>query len=454
MQRWSEISIDTRAYVPHQHLTGLVPFTAGLAASTVVFDVPYYDLAATDSDRGMVSWGAHDPGVRPTSRPPELAEEIARRFGPYQADEFVYGHVWPSAERTHEMGRRLVAAVEQRARIARWLLSERLPGWDLALVVIGEYHSAVESLWHGWEEAHPLHGQASAPAARAGLIAVYEAGDRMLGELLAAFPAARVLAFAAHGMGRNKGDVPGMLLVPELLYRHFTGRTGFTADPAWQLDGTGSPDLASEVHWNSAVNQRLTIEAARCPWWRRALVPQPSRLDWMPAALYRPAWPGMRAYAMPAYYDGRLRVNLKGREARGIVPVRQYGRVLDELTALVEACTDARTSRPLALEIDRREDGDPRDRADTDADLLVRFQADTYAFQHPRLGRIGPAPCRRTGGHTGGQGAGWYLDGSACGRDLGLFRTLEVAPAVQALVDARRPVGPLAAALLAEDVGP
>src|SRR5688572_15176965 len=45
-QRWSEVSIDTRRYVPHQHLTRLAPFTNALQAATVVFDVPYFNLAA------------------------------------------------------------------------------------------------------------------------------------------------------------------------------------------------------------------------------------------------------------------------------------------------------------------------------------------------------------------------------------------------------------------------
>src|SRR5689334_24362946 len=123
------------------------------------------------------------------------------------------------------MSRRLAEGVKQRGRVASWLLAERLPDWDLAMVTIREYHSAVEALWHGWDAGHPLHGQASAPAAKAGLVAVYEAADRLLGELLEAFPRAHVLVFAAHGMGRNLGDVPAMLLVPELLYRHFTGKT-------------------------------------------------------------------------------------------------------------------------------------------------------------------------------------------------------------------------------------
>jgi predicted AlkP superfamily phosphohydrolase/phosphomutase len=444
--RWSEVEIDTARYVPHQHLTQLPPFTTGLAASTVVFDVPYFNLPAHDAARGMVCWGSHDPGVRPLSSPADLKDEIAERFGPYPADEVVYGHVWPSAERTRAMARMLVDGVRCRSEVARWLFAERLTGWDLALTAIGEYHSAVEALWHGWDPDHALHGLPSAAPARDGLVAVYEAGDRMLGDLLDAFPDARVLVFAAHGMGRNYGDVPAMLLVPELLYRHFTGRRGFTPDPAWNADGTGSPSVAKAEHWSLLINERLAVEAARKPWWRRPQEHAPSALDWMPAARYAPAWPGMRAYAIPAYYDARVRVNLRGREARGIVPVRRYDRALAEVEDLLRACTDPLTRRPLEIEIERR-DGDPLARHASDTDLMVRFLTDHYAFEHPQLGLIGPAPCRRTGGHTGGHGVGYYRTGTGRGRDLGRFRTLEVAGAVRSLLDPEARGGALASAL-------
>ena len=37
------------------------------------------------------------------------------------------------------------------------LCTERLPGWDLAIMVVSEFHSAIEALWHGYDPAHPLH---------------------------------------------------------------------------------------------------------------------------------------------------------------------------------------------------------------------------------------------------------------------------------------------------------
>lgn len=452
-QRWSSHVIDAAAYTAEQPCTRLRPFTADVGARTVVFDVPYFDLAQSPGTQGLVSWGAHDPGVAGFSRPDAIAAEAAARFGPYPATEFIYGHVWPNAARTRTMGQRLVAALRLRSEVTRWLLAERLPEWDLALTVISEYHSATEALWHGWDEGHPLHRLPSAGPAREGLVAVYAAADALLGELRSTFPDARMLAFTPHGMGRNQSDVACMLLLPELLYRHATGRPGFTPDPAWALDGTGSPDLEQVPHWSNVVNGHVSVTVGPREERRQRAAGQglarTSGLDWMPAARYRAAWPRMRAYALPTYYDGRVRVNLKGREARGVVPVRHYRRTLDEVCALISACRDPRTGQPPPLEFERREEGDPRRRDPSDADLLVRFHSDVYALEHPTLGRIGPAPCRRTGGHTGGDGAAYYWNGAASGRDLGRFRTLDVARAVTELAGDRGAGGALGAALSA-----
>ena len=160
------------------------------------------------------------------------------------------------------MSRAMIKAVELRSDITGWLFRERLPDWDLAVTVIAEYHSATEALWHGWEESHPVHRCASSKAARAGFVGVYEAADKMLGRMLDEFSDAAVLAFNPSGMGRNLSDVSAMLLLPELVYRYCTGKVGFTPDPSWSLDGTGSADLVPTENWSTTVNKRLRVKPA------------------------------------------------------------------------------------------------------------------------------------------------------------------------------------------------
>ncbi len=106
-----------------------------------MFNVPYCDLAQAPQLRGLADWGVHDPGSPPVSRPPGLHAELESRFGPYPATEWLYGLCWPSAQKTQAAGAALAAGVELHSKAVRWLLSERLPDWDLALVAITESHS-------------------------------------------------------------------------------------------------------------------------------------------------------------------------------------------------------------------------------------------------------------------------------------------------------------------------
>ena len=147
--RWSAVTFDRGTYATFQEPTSSRPFLADVSARTVVFDVPYCDLDQAPLVRGLTNWGSHDPGVLPTSRPDSLHGELHRHFGPYPAAQWIYGFCWPSAEKARDAGMALTRAVEIRSAAARWLLSEKLPDWDLAVIVVSEAHSATEPLWHG-----------------------------------------------------------------------------------------------------------------------------------------------------------------------------------------------------------------------------------------------------------------------------------------------------------------
>lgn len=123
-------------------------------------------------------------------------------------------------------------------------------------------------------------------------------------------------------------------------------------------------------------------------------------LDWMPAALYQPYWKSMRAFALPSFYDGRIRINLNGRERFGLVDPTDYQQTCEEIIQLLEECTDSRTGGPADNCIERQPiDRDPFRLGDTESDLVVVWKG-PLGIVHPRLGTIGPIPYRRSGGHT------------------------------------------------------
>ncbi len=447
--RWSAIRFDPRTFAIAQPETTEPPFTSGLGLRTVVFDVPHFNLADDRSACGVANWGSHDAGVPRTTRPEGLWSEIEDRYGKYPAQAHIYGIVWSSADRTERMARELVEAVERRRQIARWLLTERLPDWDLAILALSELHSVVETMWHGWDRDHPLNDAPSARGARAALVAVYEAVDRLIGDLIDACPDATLVAFAQHGMGPNLSDTSAMILMAELMHRYSLGTTGFRANAS-------GPDAAD---WSKAITPNLSVpktEPPRRAWPFSAFGSRPPQapparhpLDWMPTARYRHAWRQMKAFAIPAYHDARIRLNVRGREKGGLVKRRDYLKVLDEIAAILRACTDLQDGRPLDIEIEYTSPNDPFAVSDWQADLVVRLKRNVLGIRHPALGEIGPVSHRRTGGHTGGYGVVYLRGEGILPGDRGVFSTFDVTPMIVGLALGKAQSTPLGKALLA-----
>ncbi len=436
---WSAIHFDANTSEFLQMPTERTPFLDRLPVRTVVFDCPYLDIGKVPSVQGVVGWGAHDSGVPTQSQPPQILSEMTERFGEFAGHESLYGFSWPSAARTESHGRLLAAAARQRSDVAHWLLSERLPDWELALIVMGEFHSAVEPFWHGWDSTHPLHSLPSAAPAGRALAGVYDAVDEMVGALTDAFPDASVLAFAMHGMGPNQSDVPSMVLLPELLYRDQFGHPLLEARTDWETSEI--PMLAEDEPWSPSVVQQLRHPNRRWAAVRRRMRPaspaiseerraRSQSVDWIPAARYRRYWPDMEAFAIPAYYHGRIRINLRGREAREKVRPEQYERACAALTTLLEECRNPETGRPAVKSVRRFVESDPLLLGETDADLEVIWEGAPISLDHPVHGRIGPVPHRRTGGHTGDHGIAWLNSPAFEPEDRGRRSSFDVVPTV------------------------
>lgn len=433
--RHSAVDFDVETYQVWQRGTRERTFVDDLPGHTVAFDVPYFDLLGTGGVSGLANWGAHDPGVARLSKPASLASEIAARFGDYPARPWIYGFVWPNVERAREMGLRLADAVDRRGEIARWLLTERFPDWDLGIVTVSEAHSAAEAFWHGVEPGHPLSALPSANICQEGMLGVYRAIDRMLGTLQSALPDVDLVLFSMHGMGANRSDVASMLLLPELLFRDRFGEPGFSPRSDW-LDAA-LPMLAPHEDWSESVNACVELPADVLPAAPSPPFPTPrgatgrqvGNLDFMPATRYQPAWHQMDAFALPAFYDGRIRVNLAGRESRGRVQPSDYDATLDRLTEKIEACRDWRTHEPVVARVERRGLARPSELDLTDCDLRVRWRQPVLGIQHPDLGIIGPAPFRRPGGHSG-PGMAWIRSAHSKPGHRAQRSSFDVAPTV------------------------
>jgi len=467
--RWAAVHFDPATYSVRQEGTALTPFTDALGSRAVVFDSPYFDLARAPRTRGIVAWGAHDPGVACTAKPPELLQEVSAKFGAYPARKWIYGTPWNSSAASRQMGDRLTEAVRVRARVARWLYRERLPDWELALLTVSEAHSAIEGLWHGIDPAHPLHLCPSAVAAADGIRSVYAAIDRLIGELRDAFPDATLVVFSMHGMGPNRSDAASMLLLSELLYRVAFGSAYFDRKAVTSVALHGQAVMTESESWGDWIAAGLPSSsgppAPGEPFWRRmprrvmptaatrfvkraldrlTLEPRSAvrlSVDWMPAARYQQFWHRMPAFALPSFYDGRVRINLRGRERTGIVDSARYDAFRDDVLATLRECRDPISGEDVVEAVEYPAAADPTEIGNTEADLVILWRGAPMGLVHPQHGQIGPIPYRRTGGHTGGPGFAFLHGAGFSPGDYGTRSAYDVVPTIFELLGHPPPRG-------------
>jgi hypothetical protein len=472
-RRWAAVEFDPATYAAWQEGARFIPWWVGLDKRVVVFDTPYVDLRRAPHTRGIVGWGAHDAGTVTAGAPIGLWTEFEQRFGPYPASKWLYATPWPSPVRTQAMGEALAQALGVRARAARWLASARLKDWELFIAVSGEVHSAVEGLWHGLDSSTPLHGHPSAPLAARAMLDVHRALDAMVAELVATAGDAAIVAFAMGGMGPNHSDIPSMVLLPELLYRDAFGHGLLTVPAEWAAAPCTVPILDETDDWNQANNAWLPwpargseasspgllvslarnlprpvrgllkgIRAGVTEWSWHGAPPPRWGVTWQPIMCYHPHWPRMPAFALPSFYDGRIRINLEGRERQGTVKQSRYEETCARLQTLLWQCRNPRTGEPAVDSIERIETGNPLAMTRSQADLVVIWREGVFALEHPRLGLIGPVAPRRTGGHTGQHGVAYVKAPGLEATDRGVRSAFDVVPTLVSLLG-KQPSGRL-----------
>ena len=398
---WGRVEFDPRNYRVFESGTydfeEFPPFYAlGGGARICAFDLPHGLASSSVEGLQAFVWGDLAPRGPAHSRPARLMNDLLNRYGSHPAVGNDFANIYDGAA-LDRLAADLQVGLKRRTAICRDLLQRER--WDLFLAAISEPHAAGHIFWHT-DMPHPLSRLAGARTGTS-LLDVYRATDQSLGDILAAAPDdATIVVFSLYGMVADCLDVTSMLVLPELLYRwSFPGRAALAPG------GAGAPPPASadyRQHWSREVWRLRDPEGS-------VELDSPDEQDerglslaWQPANWYGPCWPGMKAFALPSYSDGCVRVNLAGREARGRVAPEDYDAVLDEVTEVLMALRDGRGGGPVTERVIRtRRAPDDADRGRPDADLVViwRESAVTDVFDSPTLGRIGPVPFYRAGSH-------------------------------------------------------
>ncbi|MEL6382076.1 MAG: alkaline phosphatase family protein [Cyanobacteria bacterium J06626_18] len=442
------------------------PFYAlGEDYQVAVFDMPQTRLSDHANGPQVLAWGAHSAQVKSQSSPPELFDQVKQTYGKHPGFDRDYADCRDLAALA-KLQRWMETGIKRRAQVCSdWLQQQR---WDLLLTVFGETHTAGHYHWHMSQE-HPIYkaGQLDMPDT---MLTIFQAVDSAIAQIAAAAPEnSNMLVFAAHGMGSNVMDLPSMVFLPELLFRwNYPGQYGLgyrkPGSPlpgpklkykkrgwigeVWDLKYEKNPlrtlmrqYLPTDFHnrLEAFLGASSSAQLAS-PYYQKA---QGDSLFWQPASWYRPYWPKMKAFALPSYSEGYVRVNVKGRERDGIVDPAYYTAVCDELCALITGMTDARTGKPMVERIIRTRTPETLNDSNLpDADLIVLWQEETASdtVASPEFGRIGPMPFCRTGSH---RAEGFFV---GCGPDFepgselpSNFKAVDLAPTILQLMGAEIP---------------
>lgn len=358
-----------------------------------ILDVPFTSLPASDFNGVFLNgWQAHDDFGK-LERPRGLRKELRRKYGTPAMSPELFG---PQNVRTLErQAAEGLASLDQFARIVGDLLDRE--SWDLMLAVFGGAHRAMHYVW-SLDEAD-LSGATAAQLERlrGAREEIYEAADRAVGVVLDhAPPNARVLVFALHGMGRNRGWAEHFQKIVSHL--HSRGRhTGSNESVIYRIK------KALPWPWVRQITRRLpsSVNHALVPVWSKGMMD----------------WSSTRYFALPLDLNGYLRVNLKGREAEGIVESgAELEELYDELTEDFMSLRNLSDGQPIVSQVERMDDvvGADAPRRDVLPDLVVRW-TDSYSAGSPgvssRYGELrwdpeAPLASGRSGNHVQG---GWLV---------------------------------------------
>ncbi|PIG95294.1 alkaline phosphatase family protein [Gloeocapsopsis sp. IPPAS B-1203] len=441
-------------------------YTLGDEYKVGIFDLPHSRPSNQVNGVQVFAWGAHAPLTSSESQPSQLLQQLIDKYGEHPALHKDHASCLDVAA-LKRLQKNLEVGISRRSAICQELLQRE--DWDLFLTIFGETHSAGHYFWHLSQSDHPLYALLNRPSGDP-LLEVFQAIDQAIGEILTKAPEnARILIFADHGMGANVMDLPSMVFLPELLYRlSFPARVGIAAGQLgttlkhpftgvriqrgplgmlWSLKHDSNP-LKRALRRNTPTKLFNYLEPLFGNSQQSDLISpfqlqaQSDPLYYQPAVWYKPFWSQMKAFALPSFSEGYIRINLQGREPEGIVAPSEYEALCDQLSQELYALRNSRTGTPIVKNIIRtRQSAIDVDPKLPDADLVVIWQEDhaTDVVDSPTLGRIGPVPYFRTGSH---RSQGFLIakgPGIASGSTLPLGHALDLAPTILKLMDAPIP---------------
>jgi len=351
---------------------------------SIVIDIPLTYGVEPFNGMELISFATHDALVPFAGYPPEFVDAIRSRYGKGLMSRERYE--LQSKGQFFNTRDEMIRIVGQVGTLCKSLVEKQ--DWDFFLASFSSIHRAGHRLWktHNIKGRLTMEEQAEALDA---LRQVYIACDREIGKIIdLAGLDATVFVFSLHGMGDNSTRTA---ILPEMLNRVLhakrTDHHPPQSDPLSRLRGWIPLSVRSSVKSALPVQARHWLTA----FWRQNREP----------------WGSTRAFSMLADTQGWIRINLRGREAQGIVnPGQEFDDLCEEIATGLRTYVDQDTREPLIKSIVRSSQVLEGEKLDMLPDLIILWN-ETPAHKHreifsPQYGTIPwPTPGRNPEGRSG-----------------------------------------------------
>ena len=315
-----------------------------------VLDFPRIRLSTRLNGLHLVDWGSHDPVYpEPVSWPESLAKDVISEYGTEPAGPCDVYHrdtasfaAWRDA---------LCERAARKAEIAVDLFHRE--EWDFAAACFSESHCVGHQAWHLHDATDPRHDAAMRERIGDPIRDVYTAIDAALGRILETLPRdAHVLCLASHGIGGHFGVEYAL----DEILRRIERAPSTLGARAFQSVNHLWRRLPPTVH-----KLLLPVQLRFKEDLRGSLIEEDRRRR----RFFR---------VTNSETNSGIRINLKGREAHGLVePGEEFDELCEFLREELIQVVDADTGRPLIERVHRTNEFHEGPYLDEMPDLFVEW---------------------------------------------------------------------------------
>lgn len=365
----------------------------------------------------IVGWATHDSLVPFSAYPPETAPWVRRHYGSEIMPDEIYGTF---GKREFTRDRDLMLEISGKfSQLCTDLMKRE--SWDFFLAYMFTAHHAGHRLWDTANIKETLSITEKNELSDA-LRQVYMASDKAIGDVIAqAGEDTVVMVMSMHGMGPNNSRT---WILPDLL------RLILKEDKP----EVTTFSLVKKIREAIPLGLRHHIKSSLPHGWRRWLT-----------RFWRSGydWKKTRAFTLASDTHGWIQINLKGREAEGVVESEEYNALCEKISTGLKSFVDVDSGVPIVEAVARSSQLYEGEKLGLLPDLIVRWanspSANHRGVTSPEFGTIvWPTPGQNPEGRSGNHQPNGFFMMAGPGIEPGKINNihiLDLAPTILTLLD-------------------